>query len=134
MLKYPPEAPTKTPVTLSKKPERRFWGWGYLRDVIAEDEMRKVQALLACSLFAANPAAAQSNDPDTGTGTLEPTYQPRPPPEKETYTTDYLFAITRAIADSTIAPAGRVPLYFLSIPVDIVFLPIELIAGFFPSD
>jgi alkyldihydroxyacetonephosphate synthase len=32
---------------LSNKPERRFWGWGYVRDVIAEDELRKVQALLA---------------------------------------------------------------------------------------
>jgi alkyldihydroxyacetonephosphate synthase len=32
---------------LSNKPERRFWGWGYVRDVIAEGELRKVQTLLA---------------------------------------------------------------------------------------
>ena len=69
-----------------------------------------------------------------GTGTLEPTYQPRPPPEKEVYSTEYLFAITRAVADSTLVPAAQVPLYFLTIPTDIVFLPIELIAGFFPGE
>jgi alkyldihydroxyacetonephosphate synthase len=32
---------------LSKRPERRFWGWGYVRDGIADGELRKVHALLA---------------------------------------------------------------------------------------
>jgi alkyldihydroxyacetonephosphate synthase len=40
-------AQTKTHATLSNRPERRFWGWGYLRDGIVEDELRKVQVLLA---------------------------------------------------------------------------------------
>lgn len=90
-----------------------------------------MQGLLLLALVAPSAAEAEGG---SGSGTLEPTYQPRPPPEKEIYTTDYLFAITRAVADSTIAPAGRVPLYFLTIPVDVVFLPIELIAGFFNGD
>ncbi|HEU5296327.1 MAG TPA: FAD-dependent oxidoreductase [Burkholderiaceae bacterium] len=34
-------------MSLSRKPERRFWGWGYRHETIAEDELRKVQALLA---------------------------------------------------------------------------------------
>jgi alkyldihydroxyacetonephosphate synthase len=38
---------TNAPATLSNKPARRFWGWGYLRDVIADEEKRKVDALLA---------------------------------------------------------------------------------------
>ena len=77
-------------------------------------------------------AAEEESEPDTGT--LEPTYTPRPPPEEEVYSTEYLFAITRAVADSTLVPAAQVPLYFLTIPADVVFLPIELIAGFFPGD
>jgi alkyldihydroxyacetonephosphate synthase len=32
---------------LSNKPERRFWGWGYLRDGVTDDEKRKVDALFA---------------------------------------------------------------------------------------
>ena len=90
-----------------------------------------MQTALLIALLA--PFAAGAED-DPESGGLQPTYQPRPPPEKEVYSTDYLFAITRAVADSTIAPAGRVPLYFLTIPVDVVFLPIELIAGFFNGD
>ena len=94
---------------------------------------RLAQGLLRLALIAPFGAGAQ-DESGSGTGTLEPTYQPRPPPEKEVYTTDYLFAITRAVTDSTIVPAGKVPLYFLTIPTDVVFLPIELIAGFFPGE
>jgi hypothetical protein len=89
--------------------------------------------LLSAALVAAFGAAAQ-DESDSGTGRLEPSYPPRPPPEKEVYTTRYLFAITRAVADSTLVPAAQVPLYFLTVPTDVVFLPIELIAGFFPGD
>jgi hypothetical protein len=94
---------------------------------------RLVQGLLLLALVAPLSARGQ-NDADKGTGKLEPSYPPRPPPEKPVYTTDYLFAITRAVTDSTIVPAGKVPLYFLTIPTDVVFLPIELIAGFFPGE
>lgn len=65
---------------------------------------------------------------------LAPSYEPRPPEEPPVYTTDYFFATTRAVASSTIVPAGRVPLFFLTIPIDTVFLPIAAIAGFFPGD
>ena len=94
---------------------------------------RVVQGLLLLALC--SPFAALADDePAEESGTLQPTYEPRPPPEKEIYSTDYLFAVTRAVSDSTLVPAAKVPLYFLTIPVDVVFLPIELIAGFFPGD
>jgi hypothetical protein len=69
-----------------------------------------------------------------GEGELKPTYEPRPPEEKPVYTTDYLFAITRSVTDSTLVPAAKVPLLLFTVPFDIVFLPIEAIAGFFPGD
>jgi hypothetical protein len=99
--------------------------------VIRAIRLCAIQIALLVTLL--TPFAAGAED-DPESGRLEPTYQPRPPPEKEVYTTDYLFAITRAVSDSTLVPAAQVPLYFFTIPLDVVFLPIELIAGFFPSD
>ena len=92
-----------------------------------------IYAALLLALVAPLGAAAQ-DESESGSGTLKPTYEPRPPPRKETYTTDYLFAITRAVSDSTLVPAAKVPLYLLTAPADLVFLPIELIAGFFPGE
>ncbi len=98
-----------------------------------------IRALFRCATLAVlllalvHPLAAAAED-EPESGRLEPTYQPRPPPEKEVYTTDYLFAITRAVADSTLVPAAQVPLYFFTVPLDVAFLPIELIAGFFPGE
>ena len=86
-----------------------------------------IHAALALALLV--PLAAGAEE-----GTLKPSYEPRPPREKPVYTTDYLFAITRAITDSTLVPAARVPLFLFSVPLDVVFLPIEAIAGFFPGD
>jgi hypothetical protein len=101
--------------------------------VIRRLRFRFAHGLLLLALLAPFAAGAEEES-DSGSGALEPTYQPRPPPEKEVYSTEYLFAITRAVADSTLVPAAQVPLYFLTVPTDIVFLPIELIAGFFPGD
>jgi hypothetical protein len=67
-------------------------------------------------------------------GTMKPTYQPRQPEEKPVYTTDYLFGITRAVSESTLVPAAQIPLFILTVPLDIVFLPMEAIAGFFPRE
>jgi len=102
------------------------------RDAIVMRALRLwfVFGALAVALIAPWSALAD----EQRSGTLEPTYEPRPPAEKPTYTTDYLFAITRSITDSTLVPAAQVPLIFLAVPFDIVFLPIEAIAGFFPSD
>ena len=65
---------------------------------------------------------------------MKPTYEPRPPREEPVYTTDYLFAITRSVTSSALVPAARVPLFLFTVPLDVAFLPIEAIAGFFPGD
>jgi hypothetical protein len=79
-------------------------------------------------------AADDADEEESESGRLRPTYEPRPPPEKDVYTTDYLFAITRAVSESTLVPAAQVPLYILTVPLDIAFLPMEAIAGFFPRE
>ena len=89
--------------------------------------------LLLIALTAASPILADEGT-DEGSGTLKPSYEPRPAPEKDVYTTDYLFAITRAVSESTLVPAAQVPLYILTVPLDIAFLPMEAIAGFFPRE
>ena len=92
-----------------------------------------MRGLVLLALVVASPVLADDAEEEVS-GTLEPTYQPRPPPEKDVYTTDYLFAITRAVSESTLVPAAQVPLYILTVPLDIVFLPMEAIAGFFPRE
>ena len=89
-----------------------------------------MRGVVLLALAAASPVLAD----DEASGTLKPTYEPRPPPEKDVYTTDYLFAITRAVSESTLVPAAQVPLYIFTVPLDIVFLPMEAIAGFFPRE
>lgn len=105
--------------------------------------VRLALCALLCALAFAPPATAHPEHGSEGgcgapeaceEGSLEPSYEPRPAPEPEVYSTEYFFATTRAVADSTIVPAGRVPLFFLTIPIDTVFLPIAAIAGFFPGD
>ena len=70
-------------------------------------------------------------EPRPEAGRIEPTYQPREPEPEPFYNTDYLFPMTRGIADSTIHPAGKGPLFVLSVPLDIAFLPFGIIGGFF---
>jgi len=45
------------------------------------------------------------------------------------YNTDYIFAVSRALRDSTLPPAGKIPLFVLTIPLDTVLLPFSLLAG-----
>lgn len=93
-----------------------------------------------------DPAASAAREPillaqDGGTEPreLEPAYAPPAPgepgpyneAESPGYNSDYLFGITRATANSTIVPAGKVPLFLLTVPLDIVLLPFAAIGGFF---
>jgi hypothetical protein len=89
--------------------------------------------MVLLTLVAASPIRAD-DDEEPERGRLRPTYEPRPPPEKDVYTTDYLFGITRAVSESTLVPAAQIPLFILTVPLDIVFLPMEAIAGFFPRE
>ena len=64
-------------------------------------------------------------------GGLEPT-RPSPQPEESSwYNGEYLFAMTRGVRDSTIHPAGQVPLFLFTIPLDTALLPFAAIAGLF---
>ncbi len=51
--------------------------------------------------------------------------------DRSGYTTEYLFGMSRAVADSTLHPALKPPVFLLTIPLDIVFLPFAAIGGFF---
>lgn len=67
----------------------------------------------------------------TEEGRLQPRYQPEPPQEKSSYNNAYLFSLTRGVADSTLHPAAKAPMYLFTVPLDIVLLPATLIGGFF---
>jgi len=79
------------------------------------------------------PVLAYSNDdgPAADSRPLEPRYQPREPEEKSWYNNSYIFGMTRGVADSTIAPAGKAPLFLLTVPLDIILLPFTIIGGLF---
>jgi hypothetical protein len=47
------------------------------------------------------------------------------------YNTDYLFAMTKAVASGPITPAVKPLLFLLTVPLDIITLPFTAIAGFF---
>jgi hypothetical protein len=65
-------------------------------------------------------------------GRLEPTYPPREPePPPGWYNASYLFGMTRSVAASTMSPGAKVPLFVLTVPLDIVFLPFAAIGGLF---
>jgi hypothetical protein len=62
---------------------------------------------------------------------LEPRYKPVPPEEKSSYNSSYIFGMTRGLADSTIHPAAKAPLFLFTVPLDLVFFPFAAIGGFF---
>jgi hypothetical protein len=62
---------------------------------------------------------------------LEPRYTPVPPEPKGWYNDAYLFGMTRGVANSTLVPGVKAPLFLLTVPLDIVLLPFTAIAGCF---
>ena len=62
---------------------------------------------------------------------LEPRYEPVPPPPKSWYNDEYIFAATRGVANSTLIPALKGPLFILTVPLDLVCLPFAAIGGLF---
>ncbi len=62
---------------------------------------------------------------------LEPRYEPVPPEPEPAYNTAYFFAISRAVAGSTLVPAAKLPFLVLTVPVDIALLPFAAMGGFF---
>lgn len=62
---------------------------------------------------------------------LEPRYQPAPVQEQSSYNDSYIFGMTRGVAESTMHPAAKVPLFVLTVPLDLVFLPFAALGGLF---
>ncbi len=104
---------------------------------------RRLGSLLLglCLLGSALPTHAKAAGEDaaivvaqaegTRDGELEPRYQPRQPEAPDAYNDEYLFALTRSVASGAITPAGKVALYVLTVPLDLVFLPFALVGGLF---
>lgn len=62
---------------------------------------------------------------------LQPRYEPAEPKPASSYNDEYIFGITRGVADSTMHPALKIFIFPLTVPFDIVFFPFEVMAGFF---
>jgi len=81
--------------------------------------------------LSSQPALVVAQGAVTNDGRLAPRYDPVPPEEPPCYNNAYLFSMTRGLADSTIHPAGKAPLFLFAVPIDILLLPVTLISGFF---
>jgi hypothetical protein len=64
-------------------------------------------------------------------GELEPRYKPVPPEEESWYNSGYIFAFSRELANSTLHPVAKAPLFVLALPLDVVTLPFTIIGGMF---
>jgi len=62
---------------------------------------------------------------------LQPRYEPVEPRPKSSYNDEYIFGLTRGIADSAMHPAAKVLLFPLTVPLDLAFLPFSAIGGLF---
>ena len=86
------------------------------------------------------PSASLAESGDAGrvvqaqgseTPELKPRYEPVAPEPKPSYNSAYLFGMTRGVANSALAPGVKVPLFVITVPLDIVFLPFAAVGGFF---
>lgn len=96
-------------------------------------------ALLTIASHGSAPAAADdqrnviqiAQAPEPSPRELQPRYEPVPPPEKSWYNDSYIFGMTRGVANSTLVPAAKAPLFLLTVPLDLVLLPFAAIGGCF---
>ena len=47
------------------------------------------------------------------------------------YNSEYIFVATKTVADMDVHPVAKVPLFPVTLILDLVALPVEIIAGFF---
>ena len=80
---------------------------------------------------AGNAPVVVAQEQGTVQGELKPRYEPVEPQPRSSYNSEYIFGMTRGVAQSTMHPAVKVPLFVLTVPLDIVFLPFAAIGGFF---
>jgi hypothetical protein len=77
--------------------------------------------LLALALFAATPAAPAFAD----------RYDHDRHAHRGGYNDEYIFVATRTLSEAEVHPAAKVPLFPVTIILDLVALPVEVIAGLF---
>jgi hypothetical protein len=87
--------------------------------------MAAIVTLAAALLLAggARIASAYGGDYDNPRG-----YDSRHP---RSYNDEYIFATTKMVSEWDVEPAIKVPLFPPAVVIDLVFLPAEMIAGFF---
>jgi len=97
-----------------------------------------VPALLVVSMLTGTglPGSSFGEEEGEKEGYVRKVDSPRPLAETErgpgwSYNSDYLFALSKAVRDSSVSPAGKVFLFIPAVPVDIVLSPIAAIAGLF---
>jgi len=91
----------------------------------------RIAALLGLLLGAAlivAPRAARAYDPYDRYGTRTERYETR---RERSYNDEYIFATTKMVNNMDADPAFKVPLFPPAIVIDLVFLPAEVIAGWF---
>ena len=97
-------------------------------------------AMVALAAMAGASSAIPASAPQSETivvaqaeesGELKPRYTPVPEEPKSWYNSSYIFGMTRTVAQSTMVPGAKVPLFVLTVPLDIVFLPFAAIGGLF---
>ena len=83
----------------------------------------------ALGFFSASTAAADTRTSATHRATVDGS--PGLDMRDDEYNSDYIFGMSKGVANSTLHPAVK-PLFFvLTIPLDLAFLPFAAIGGFF---
>ena len=87
--------------------------------------MAAIMTVISALVLIAGPRSARAYGGDyDGRGQ----YQER---QSRGYDDQYIFATTRMVGDWDVEPAIKVPLFPPAVVIDLVFLPAEMIAGFF---
>ena len=88
--------------------------------------MAAIITVASALVLVAGPRSARANDGDyDGRGGR---YEQR---QRRSYNDEYIFATTRMVSQWDVEPAIKVPLFPPAMIIDLVFLPAEMIAGFF---
>ncbi len=93
-----------------------------------------ISVAAALGLFSASTAAADTRTSATHRATADNAARDGSPGldmRDDEYNSDYIFGMSKGVANSTIHPAVK-PLFFvLTVPLDLAFLPFAAIGGFF---
>jgi len=61
----------------------------------------------------------------------QPRYEPTPHQSRNSYNDEYIFGLTRGVADSTMHPVVKILFFPITVPLDLALLPFEAIGGLF---